>query len=178
MIRRSVCKIVLRPESLFPVTKLICPDVCDERIKGRGSNSRALVQVRFAYAALPEVALKSSPMARTRLDRTDIPAITTIKRRKQHKVLGKGLSETSALEPPGVIPHATPAAERFLFKERLLRGTVLSRPNRFSMEVDVEGIGVRLSVIPEYQIRAGFPFGIVLLYYEPLMVSQKPLLAN
>eukprot|EP00884_Botryococcus_braunii_P005271 jgi/Botrbrau1/14745/Bobra.0108s0088.1 len=142
MLRRSVCKIVLRPESLFPVTKLICPEVCNpERIKGRVSNIRAVVQARFVYAAVPEVALQSSPMARKRLDRSDIPAITTIKRRKQRKVSGKVLSETSVLEPPGVIPLATPAPERFLFKERLLRGTVLSRPNRFSMEVDVEGIG-------------------------------------
>lgn len=69
--------------------------------------------------------------------------------RRQRRKVAQKIDRPEAfhvIESPSCIP-SQPPSRKFLFQEPLLQGVILSRPNRFCMEVDVKSIGVSNNIV-------------------------------
>lgn len=136
MLRHGICQNVLSSDCLTHL-RFACGGL---KSLHSGSTSKS----NFVWAVFPEISRDLTSMARKPSASTSKPSRATPTSKTKHNARSsilKAKNQNKVIDSSNLVPLAA-GADRFLFKERLLRGTVLSRPNRFCMEVDVNGIGV------------------------------------
>jgi hypothetical protein len=127
------------------VKQVVLIDISKSELFGKACNQAPCLS-RYSRVDCRRIMTLSSANTRKPGKRSSDALQIATRSQLRHNTVLKAASTKTKARDVAQTSHSL-VASRFLFAEKLLRGTVLSRPNRFTMEVDVDGIGVSLRTV-------------------------------